>query len=53
MKAIRIGKTKENPGEIGTGVPYQKACGCTDGSPSAASTQPPLVTTTHVTTSFR
>jgi hypothetical protein len=48
----RVGK-KGNPGEIDTGVPYQKSRGCTDGSPSAALGQPHLVTTTHWTTSFR
>jgi hypothetical protein len=45
---------KGNPGEIDTEVSYKKACGCfSDGSPSAASKQPHLFTTTHWTTSFR
>ena len=43
---------KANSGEIRTGVPY-KIAAASDGSPSAALMQPPLVTTTHWTTSFR
>ena len=41
-------RIKGNPGEIDTGVSYKKVCGCfSDGSPSAASKQPHLFTTTH------
>ena len=45
-------RIKGNSGEIRTGVPY-KIAAASDGSPSAASKQPHLVTTTHWTTSFR
>ena len=40
-------RQKGNPGEIDTGVSYKKSAAASDGSPSAASKQPHLFTTTH------
>jgi len=47
------GEEKGNPGQIDAGVPYERSAAASDGSPSAASKQPHLVTITQGNTSFR